>query len=101
MLSLQRRGSKGLVGKLDDGQTDTDSAMCRADLSSDDRKGYISAVKCLMSLPSKFDSSIVPGAKSRYDDFVAQHINQTLTIHLTVRHSGYPGTRHLFAYCRG
>jgi tyrosinase len=25
----------------------------------------------------------VPGAKSRYDDFVAQHINQTLSIHGT------------------
>lgn len=45
---------------------------------------YISAVLCLQSLPSK-SGSFAPGARSRYDDFVAVHINQTLTIHATVR----------------
>ncbi|CRK37067.1 hypothetical protein BN1723_015173 [Verticillium longisporum] len=33
--------------------------------------------------PSKVDSSDVPGARTRYDDFVAIHINQTLSIHGT------------------
>ncbi|KAH8195633.1 hypothetical protein TruAng_010190 [Truncatella angustata] len=52
-------------------------------LSAKERKSYTSAVNCLMTLPSKYDPAVVPGAKSRYDDFVAQHINQTLTIHGT------------------
>lgn len=36
-----------------------------------------------MHKPSRFDPAEVPGAKSLYDDFVAVHINQTLTIHGT------------------
>ncbi|GAB7347301.1 hypothetical protein MBLNU459_g3384t1 [Dothideomycetes sp. NU459] len=51
-------------------------------LNTTEKKAYISAVKCLMSKPS-ISGSIAPGAKSRYDDFVATHINQTLTIHGT------------------
>lgn len=49
-----------------------------------DRKDYISAVKFLMSAPSQSDPTLVPGARNRFDEFAAQHINQTLTIHLTV-----------------
>jgi tyrosinase len=52
-------------------------------MSANERKGYIKAVKCLMSAPSKSDPVLVPGARTRYDDFVAQHMNQTLTIHVT------------------
>ena len=52
-------------------------------LTSDEKKSYIDAVLCLQSKPSKSGSS-APGAKSRYDDFVATHIQQTLTIHGTV-----------------
>lgn len=37
-----------------------------------------------MDKPSKADPSFAPGSRSRYDDFVAVHINQTLTIHGTV-----------------
>lgn len=49
-----------------------------------DRKAYTDAVTCLQSLPAQTPSDLVPGAKSRYDDFVAVHMNQTLTIHYTV-----------------
>ncbi|KAI0146499.1 hypothetical protein BJ166DRAFT_502310 [Pestalotiopsis sp. NC0098] len=48
-----------------------------------DRKAYTDAVTCLQSLPAQTPSDLVPGAKSRYDDFVAAHMNQTLTIHYT------------------
>jgi tyrosinase len=34
-----------------------------------------------MTAPSKIPPGLAPGAKSRYDDFVATHINQTRTIH--------------------
>jgi tyrosinase len=49
-----------------------------------DKKIYIKAVICLQALPSRTPSYLAPGAKTRYDDFVATHINQTLFIHRTV-----------------
>ncbi|KAK4222214.1 putative tyrosinase [Podospora fimiseda] len=52
-------------------------------LSAAERKEYIAAVNCLMTLPSIHDPIQVPGAKTRYDDFVAVHINQTFEIHGT------------------
>lgn len=55
----------------------------RGSLSKSDRIAYTNAVKCLMKKPSRFDPSQVPGAKSLFDDFVAVHVNQTFTIHLT------------------
>ncbi|VUC29468.1 unnamed protein product [Clonostachys rosea] len=51
------------------------------DLSIDARLEYIRAVKCLYSLPSKTDPLVAPGAKTRVDDFVYSHINQTNFIH--------------------
>ncbi|KAH7069317.1 hypothetical protein FB567DRAFT_573808 [Paraphoma chrysanthemicola] len=52
-------------------------------LSKAERKSYIEAVKCLQSKPSKTPATLIPGAKSRFDDFVGTHIKQTLTIHYT------------------
>ncbi|UKZ80146.1 hypothetical protein TrVFT333_007903 [Trichoderma virens FT-333] len=52
-------------------------------LTSAERTAYITAVKCLMNKPSTADPSFAPGARTRYDDFVAIHINQTLSIHGT------------------
>ena len=40
---------------------------------------------CIQKKPSKLDPAKFPGAKSRYDDFVVVHMNQTLNIHGTVR----------------
>ncbi|KAF2220783.1 tyrosinase [Elsinoe ampelina] len=51
-------------------------------LSAKEKKAYISAVQCLQSKPSQVGSA-APGAKNRYDDFVAIHIQQTLSIHGT------------------
>ena len=51
-------------------------------LSQQERLDYINAELCLMSKPSQ-DPSFAAGAKTRYDDFVAVHINQTLFIHGT------------------
>ncbi|SPO00297.1 related to monophenol monooxygenase (tyrosinase) [Cephalotrichum gorgonifer] len=52
-------------------------------LSSTQKKSYIAAVKCLQSKPARTPSSVAPGAKTRFDDFVATHINQTMAIHYT------------------
>ena len=42
---------------------------------------------CLQSKPAITPRSVAPGVRSRFDDFAATHINQTLIIHFTV---GYP-----------
>ncbi|CAI6090424.1 hypothetical protein V2G26_006019 [Clonostachys chloroleuca] len=52
-------------------------------LSKKERKSYIDAVKCLQSKPARTPADVAPGAKTRFDDYVATHINQTLNIHYT------------------
>jgi tyrosinase len=59
-------------------------------LSNGERKEYIRAVKCMLSSPSKTDPALNTGARVRYDDWAAQHINQTMSIHITVRSLGTP-----------
>ncbi|PPJ50635.1 hypothetical protein CBER1_05750 [Cercospora berteroae] len=51
-------------------------------LTAEEKRAYIDAVLCLMSKPS-ISGDLVPGARSRYDDFLGTHINQTLSIHGT------------------
>jgi tyrosinase len=57
--------------------------VSRAHLTGNERKAYTKAVNCLLSRPSKFAPGLLPGVKNRYDDFVAQHMNQTTTSHGT------------------
>jgi tyrosinase len=61
-------------------------------LSNQERKAYTDAVVCLQKKQAKTPSELVPGAKSRYDDWVATHVNQTQTIHYTVSHLNVPCT---------
>ncbi|KAK3937266.1 hypothetical protein QBC46DRAFT_267919 [Diplogelasinospora grovesii] len=51
--------------------------------SDNEKLAYTAAVKCLMASPSKILPGLAPGARSRYDDFVANYINQTRSIHFT------------------
>ncbi|PYI12264.1 Di-copper centre-containing protein [Aspergillus sclerotiicarbonarius CBS 121057] len=51
--------------------------------SKSEKKAYIHAVLCLQNLPARTPSYLAAGAKTRYDDFLATHINQTLEIHYT------------------
>jgi tyrosinase len=53
----------------------------RSTLTKKQRKAYTDAVLCLQSKPARTPD--VPGAKSRYDDFVATHIKQANYIHYT------------------
>ncbi|KAH7304801.1 hypothetical protein B0I35DRAFT_414371 [Stachybotrys elegans] len=55
----------------------------RESLGRDERLEYIGAVKCLLELPAQTDPSLTNGTRVRYDDFAAQHINQTMSIHIT------------------
>ncbi len=54
----------------------------RSSLTADERLSYIDAVLCLQRIPSLLPAGLVPGAVSRFDDFVATHINNTIGIHL-------------------
>lgn len=54
-------------------------------MSNKDRIAYTDAVLCLQSKPSNAAPGLVPGARSRFDDFLAVHINQTFLIHFNVR----------------
>ncbi|KAI9152191.1 N-acetyl-6-hydroxytryptophan oxidase ivoB [Paramyrothecium foliicola] len=54
-----------------------------AALSAKERTSYINAVKCLQKKPSKSDRTWAPGVRSRYDDFLAIHIDKTPQIHRT------------------
>ncbi|KAF2731581.1 Di-copper centre-containing protein [Polyplosphaeria fusca] len=82
---------KVLNGTLDDGMTRGKTCNAQTvsirkeygDLSKDERKEYIRAVKCLLSKPSKLSATKYPGAKTRYDDFVVVHMNMTPSVHST------------------
>ena len=62
-----------------------DTKVLRGTLSRRERKNYIDAVKCLQRKPPKSPVKLVPGARSRYDDFVAVHIYQNFDVHFNVR----------------
>ena len=55
----------------------------RRTLQPDEKKSYIDAVLCLQGLPAAL-SSTIPGAVSRFDDFVGLHISQMEKVHLNV-----------------
>ncbi|KAK0649934.1 hypothetical protein B0T16DRAFT_492448 [Cercophora newfieldiana] len=50
-------------------------------LSKKERLNYIDAVYCLASKPAKTPASEIPGARTRYDDFVGSHIQYTPFVH--------------------
>lgn len=52
-------------------------------LSKKERKSYTDSVLCLQRKQTKTPASLIPGARSRFDDWVGTHINQTMTIHYT------------------
>jgi hypothetical protein len=86
---LEKKGRPQLVTALAASKTCTaDKLSVRrewGDMSAEARHAYIDAVLCLTRSPSKLDAKKYPGAKSRYDDFIAVHMNQTMRIHDTVR----------------
>lgn len=50
-------------------------------MSDQEKLSYIHGVQCLMGLPSQYPAGDVPAATSRWLDFTAAHIEQTLNIH--------------------
>lgn len=68
-------------------------------LTAKARKDYIKAVKCMTRKPAKSSKTDVPGARSRFDDWVAVHIKLTNNVHFSVRLTlvHYPSTPAPFA----
>ncbi|KAK1758292.1 hypothetical protein QBC47DRAFT_440839 [Echria macrotheca] len=87
VLDLQNKGRPAVDAQIAKSKTCTkDKLQVRrewGDISAADKKAYIAAMLCLIGKPSKLDNSKFPGAKTRYDDFVVVHMNQTLSIHGT------------------
>ncbi|KAK6081671.1 tyrosinase central domain protein [Seiridium cupressi] len=87
VLDLWTKGQPALDAQLAKSTTcSKDKLQIRkewGDLTDSEKSSYINAVLCLTKTPSKLDPAKYPGAKSRYDDFVVVHINQTLSIHGT------------------
>lgn len=52
-------------------------------LSHEEKLDYVKAVQCLQTLPPRTPANVSSGVRSRFDDFVAVHIQQTLTIHFS------------------
>ncbi|KAJ6033027.1 hypothetical protein N7444_010798 [Penicillium canescens] len=66
------------------GLADTASSSVTASIQLDELAQFaLYMSKKTLALPSRTPSYQGPGAKTRYDDFVATHLNQTLFIHRT------------------
>ncbi|KAK0671515.1 Grixazone synthase [Cercophora samala] len=50
-------------------------------LTSAERKDYLNANLCLASKPGITPQSVIPGTRSRFDDFVSSHIQLTGNVH--------------------
>lgn len=61
----------------------TNTPPHRADTTPAEKRAYIAAVQCLTKAPSKLPAAQYPGAKTRFDDFMAVHMKNTLSIHGT------------------
>ncbi|KAI8461513.1 hypothetical protein BY996DRAFT_6510783 [Phakopsora pachyrhizi] len=60
----------------------------RESLSEEEYKNYTNFVLCLQSLPAMTSQDKVPGARTRFDDFLATHINKIMSIHGTEEEEG-------------
>lgn len=52
-------------------------------LSRAEKLDYVRAVQCLQTLPPRTPANVSSGARSRFDDFIVVHIQQTLSIHFS------------------
>ncbi|KAK4154059.1 hypothetical protein C8A00DRAFT_43113 [Chaetomidium leptoderma] len=49
--------------------------------STEEKEAFIDAVHCLNSMPGETPRDRAPGARTRYDDFIVAHIEQTPFVH--------------------
>jgi tyrosinase len=53
----------------------------RNTLTTKEKADYINSIKCLQSKPAMTPTEAAPGVRTRYDDFTAVHVNNTVRIH--------------------
>ncbi|CAK3791077.1 Di-copper centre-containing [Lecanosticta acicola] len=54
-----------------------------SELSEDEKKAYLEALKCMQTLPSKTNATLAPGARNRVDDFAAAHVVNLQRVHFS------------------
>ncbi|KAH7075530.1 hypothetical protein BKA63DRAFT_299325 [Paraphoma chrysanthemicola] len=84
--ALSNLQAQATASDLSNSSCNADTAVVRREwstLSEPQKRNYIDAVLCLGKKPARTPAAIAAGAKSRYDDFVVTHIQQTRTIHFT------------------
>ncbi|GAB1312035.1 hypothetical protein MFIFM68171_02245 [Madurella fahalii] len=54
------------------------------DMTNEQRLDFINATLCLMNAPSKAPKDQFPGARTRYDDFMAYHLTNAGSLHDTI-----------------
>lgn len=54
-------------------------------MSTAEKSRYIDAVQCLLTKPAQISKTVAPAAKNRYDDFIAAHSLNMMSIHFVVR----------------
>ncbi|KAH8901345.1 Di-copper centre-containing protein [Thozetella sp. PMI_491] len=54
------------------------------DMTDEQRSDFINATLCLMNSPSRAPKEQFPGARNRFDDFVAYHMTNAGTLHDTI-----------------
>ena len=81
-VAIQRIQERGL-----NGDCTFETARVRTEfrnMSNEDRKSFTDAIMCLKQTPASAEGSATgPGVISRYDEYVATHINMTMNIHVT------------------
>ena len=53
-------------------------------MTNEQRLDFINATLCLMNAPSKAPKDQFPGARTRYDDFMAYHLTNAGSLHDTI-----------------
>ncbi|KAG7104252.1 Tyrosinase P like protein [Verticillium longisporum] len=83
-LALGRADGVGADGRLTGVRTNANAfGILALHQGSGESRGEVPSWGFALRHHLSVDSSAVPGARTRYDDFVAIHINQTLSIHGT------------------
>lgn len=62
----------------------TSADFTRRRLGKSEKLRYLKAVQCFLNKPAVTPKTAAAGVVSRYDDLVATHINQTMSIHFVV-----------------
>ena len=60
------------------------SDLARGDMTIEQRTDFINATLCLMKIPGKAPKDQFPGAKTRFDDFMAYHMTNAGSLHDTL-----------------